>query len=204
MRGLAMGRVVCSRRQSCEIRSKPEGVVYAFFWRDASAACPELPGVTNSQAWRLGLVAEYSPARHRDKPGRVRLAGSPVCHAIPRYNTHRLECCSMGSPLRATPSLHLVTLTLHARNAKKISAESPSVKSTTSHFIACNVGKNASIFTENTQISCAVYRSIDSLMLSKNPSTDFPHGPSSASAIAHARTRGQSVLSCRASCGGAS
>lgn len=125
MRGLAMGRVVCSRLQSCEILSKPEGAVCAFVWLDASAACPELPGVINSQAWRLGLVAEYSTGRYHDKSGRVRLAGSPVCHTISRFNTHCLERCGMGLPLRATPSRHLVTPTLHARNAKKTSPPKP-------------------------------------------------------------------------------
>lgn len=95
---------------------------FHFFWLDASAACPEQPSVTNSQARRLGLVAEYSHVRHHDKLGRVRLAGSPVCYAISRFNTHCLKCCGMGSPLRATPSLHLVTLALLARNAKKFSS----------------------------------------------------------------------------------
>lgn len=203
MRGLAMGRVVCSRWQSCEIRFKPEGDVSTFFWLDASAACPEQPSVTNSQARRLGLVAEYSHVRHHDKLGRVRLAGSPVCYAISRFNTHCLKCCGMGSPLRATPSLHLVTLALLARNAKKIFVESPSIKSIISRVMDCNVGQNASIFPENTQVSCANYRSINRLMLSNNLSADFPHSPSSASAIARAKTRGHSVLSCRASCGGA-
>lgn len=201
---LAMGRVVCSKGQSFKVRSKPEEAVCAFFWLNVSTAYRELPGATNSQTRWWGLVAEYAPVRHHDKPGRVRLAGSPTCHAISRFNTHCLECCCMGSPLRAMPSLHLVTLTLHARNAKKISAEAPSFKSKVSRVIACNVGEIASIFHENTQISCAVYRSVDRLMLSKTRTTDFPHSPSSARAIARAKTRGHSVLSCRVSCGGAS
>ncbi|QND82241.1 Uncharacterized protein ChrSV_0012 [Chromobacterium vaccinii] len=199
-----MGRVVCSRWQSCEIRFKPEGDVCTFFWLDASAACPEQPSVTNSQARRLGLVAEYSPVRHHDKLGRVRLAGSPVCHAISRFNTHCLKCCGMGSPRRATPSPHLVTLALHARNAKKIFTEPHSAKSIFSRLIACNVVKNASIFPKTTQISCAGYRSIDRLMLSKIRTSYFPSSPSAASVIACARTRGQSVLPCQSSRGGVS
>lgn len=198
MRGLAMGRVVCSRWQSCEIRSKPEGIVCALFWVDASAACPELPGVTNSQPRRLGLVAEYSLVRHRGKLGQFRLASS-VCHATPRFNTHCLECL-----LSATPPLHLVTLTLHARNAKKIFTEPHSAKSIFSRLIACNVVKNASIFPKTTQISCAGYRSIDRLMLSKIRTSYFPSSPSAASVIACARTRGQSVLPCQSSRGGVS
>lgn len=199
-----MGRVVCSKGQSFKVRSKPEEAVCAFFWLSVRTAYPELSGAANSQARRWGLVAEHSPVRHYDQPGRVRLAGSPTCHAISRFNTYCLECCCMGSPLRAMPSLHLVTLTLHARNAKNIFAEAPSAESIISRVIACNVGKNASIFPENTQISCAVYRSVDRLMLSKTRTTDFLHSPPSVSVIVHARTRGQSVLPCRTSRGGAS
>lgn len=199
-----MGRVVCSKGQSFKVRSKPEEAVCAFFWLNVSTAYRELPGATNSQTRWWDLVAEYSPVRHHDQPGRVRLAGSPLCHVISRFNTHCLECCSMGSPRRATPSLHLVTLTLHVRNSKKIFTEPHSAKSIFSRIIACNVVKNASIFPKTTQISCAGYRSIDRLMLSKIRTSYFPSSPSAASVIACARTRGQSVLPCQSSRGGVS
>lgn len=204
MRELAMGQVVCSRVQSCEIRRKSEGCVYAFFWIDASTVCPEQRGGTNDQSRHSGLDAAYSSVRHQRKPGQSRLAGSPARNATPRFAAHCFKCCGMGLPRRATPPLHLVTLALHARNAKKIFAESHSVKSTIPRVMACNVGKNTSIFPENTRISCAVYHSIDRLMLSKTRTTDFLHSPSSASATARIRTRGQRILLCRASSGGVS
>lgn len=199
-----MGRVVCSRWQSFEIRFRPEGFVCAFSCRGSSGACLELPAGTSHRARRWGLVAEYFPVRHHDKPGRARFAVSPVCHVIPRFGTCCLECCRIGFSLRVTPSLHLVTLTLHACNVKKISVEGHSVKSRTSRVFACNVGKIASIFHENTQVSCAVYSSIGRLMLKKIRTSYFPSSLSSLSVIVHDRVCCQSVLPCRASCGGAS
>lgn len=199
-----MRRAICRRRRSFEIRSRPEGFVYAFSWRRLSGACLELPTVTSSQAWRLGLVTEYFPVCNHDKPGRVCLAALPVCNAILRFGWRCLGCCCISFPRCVTPSLRLVTLTLQACNAKKISAESTAAKSIVFNVFACNVGKNASIFHEITQVSCVQFGSIGFQMLSKFCTSVFPFGPSSVSIIVRFRACCQSVLQCRVSNGGTS
>lgn len=165
--------------------------------------CVMLPGIVRVQSCCSGPRSMSAPVCKHLESSFFRRAASPAQGLISCFYSRSSSCRNIDFCLLVTSRVRSVTLALHARNAKKIFAESPSAISIISRVMACNVGKNASVFPENTRISCAVCRSIDRLMLSKTRTTDSPRSPS-VSVIAPARTRGQSVLLCRASSGGAS
>lgn len=118
-------------------------------------------------------------------------ARSRVSNAIPRFNPHCLDCNGVDFLRCGTPRGRRVTMALHARNAKNIFTGRTPFQLTIFRFLSCNAGQIATIFLENTSVSCAVHSSIECLMMNRNRIADFPYWPTFMGLFAHVPTRGQ-------------
>ncbi|MCY1290502.1 hypothetical protein D9M69_406790 [compost metagenome] len=164
----------------------------------ASHGCHAQLGSDGDPLRQRSLRAELSLVRHHRRHGLFRLADSPACDAIARFDAHRLDCRCLVLLCIATLLRRAVTMALHARNAKKISCRKTSLESSVIRVIARNACQSTPIFSENASVSYAVDSSFDHMMLNRNRTTDFPHWPTFVEVLTLVRTRSQSALRPRA------
>ena len=171
-------------RQANFFRTQPSAVwckamkcVSAFVTlMSASDLYPGLPAVAGNQSQHSDSGTENSSLRRHQVSEDSRVAGSRDCGVIPCFYSYYL--CRHGTDfLRLiAPALRLVTIALHARNAKNIFTEKIPLQLISIRGLSCNGGEMASIFRQNTSVSCAVHSSIDRLMLNRNCTPNFePH-----------------------------
>jgi hypothetical protein len=134
--------------------------------------CLRLPDVAEAQSRSQSSHTRYFRLQRHLRP-------SYFCRAEPRVNS-RIPClCScrrIDFRHSLAQSVHRVTIALHARNAKKNSAEKVLPESNIVCVFASNALKDTPIFPENSSVIYAVDTSIDCMMLNKNLTKDSLHG----------------------------
>lgn len=187
-----MRRVIFVRKQPSVIRAKAWALVYASATVVVvRALCPQHPWATRDEMRSWGLGAGYFRARHHLESISCCHARLQASNAIPHFNPYCLDCSGVDFGRRVTPPGQRVTMALHTRNAKNIFAGRTPLQSDIFCVFACNVGQIATIFLENTSVSCAVHSSIDCMMMNRNRIADFPCWLTFMGVFAHVATRGQ-------------
>lgn len=173
-----MRQVIFCRTKRVRVQSETDGSACTVFARcDAHTACPELPGFTSRQLQHSGLCAACPPAHHHRKADLVQLTESLAGDFVLRFGANRLDRFQARLRPRQVLLGQVVTLALHACNAKINLAGRAPLQSQILPVFACNARQIPPIFSEKASVIFAVDSSIDRMMLNRNHTTDFPHGP---------------------------
>lgn len=187
-----MRRVIFVRKRRGVNRAKAGACAYAFVTIVVvRALCPQWPCAARDEMRSSGLGAGYFPVLHHLESISCCRARLQASNAIPHFNPYCLDCSGVDFGRRVTPPGQRVTMALHTRNAKNIFAGRTPLQSVIFRVFTCNVGQIATIFLENTSVSCAVHSSIDCMMMNRNRIADFPCWPTFMGVFAHVPKRGQ-------------
>lgn len=162
--------------------------------RSASLLCQKRRRAARGYEQESGHDAGFHSVSHGHEFGTLQCSDSSTCNEIAGLRTRHVG--HRNADLR-----HLVTLTLQGRNAKNIFTEKIPSQLIIFCDFARNVGEGASIFRENTSVSCAVHSSIDRLMFNSNR-TSFSYVPTVTGGSARVTTHNQGNL-LRRTAGGA-